>query len=135
MNITRTTLLKTIPLSDGRLYATTGGMRCLLASTVPVLEVYENETTVPILGKDRQIKKMSYSLMLCKDSEFTREVDIEYLQSVTAFDLTAQVQRADGVFEVITFNNIEPESIQSDGDWVFNAPVTERMNELLNSQP
>ena len=94
MNITRTTLLKTIPLSDGRLSATTGGMRCLLASTVPVLEVYENETTVPILGKDRQIKKMSYSLMLCKDSEFTREVDLEYLQSVTAFDLTAQVQRA-----------------------------------------
>lgn len=135
MNITRTTLLKTIPLSDGRLYATTGGMRCLLASTVPVLEVYENETTVPILGKGRQIKKMSYSLVLCKDSEFTREVDIEYLQSVTAFDLTAQVQRADGVFEVITFNNIEPESIQSDGDWVFNAPVTERMKSVFNIQP
>ena len=135
MNITRTTLLKTIPLSDGRLYATADGMRCLLASTVPVLEVYENETTVPILGKGRQIKKMSYSLVLCKDSEFTREVDIEYLQSVTAFDLTAQVQRADGVFEAITFNNIEPESIQSDGDWVFNAHVTERMKELFNIHP
>ena len=135
MNITRTTLLKTIPLSDGRLYATAGGMRRLLASTVPVLEVYENETTVPILGKGRQVKKRSYSLVLCKDSEFTREVDIEYLQSVTAFDLTAQVQRADGVFEAITFNNIEPESIQSDGDWVFNAPVTERMKELFNIHP
>ena len=135
MNVTRTTLLKTIPLLDGRLYATTGGMRCLLASTVPVLEVYENETTVPILGKGRQVKKRSYSLVLCKDSEFTREVDNEYLQSVTAFDLTAQVQRADGVFEVITFNNIEPESIQSDGDWVFNAPVTERMKSVFNIQP
>ena len=135
MNITRTTLLKTIPLLDGRLYATTGGMRCLLASTVPVLEVYENETTVPILGKGRQVKKRSYSLVLCKDSEFTREVDNEYLQSITAFDLTAQVQRADGVFEVITFNNIEPESIQSDGDWVFNAPVTERMKSVFNIQP
>ena len=132
MNITRTTLLKTIPLSDGKLYATTGGMRCLLASTVPVLEVYENETTVPILGKGRQVKKRSYSLVLRKDSEFTREVDLEYLQSVTAFDLMAQMQRADGVFEVITFNNIEPESIQTGGDWVFNAPVTERMKELFN---
>ena len=127
MNITRTTLLKTIPLSDGK--------RCLLASTVPVLEVYENETTVPILGKGRQVKKRSYSLVLRKDSEFTREVDLEYLQSVTAFDLTAQVQRADGVFEVITFNNIEPESIRSDGDWVFNAPVTERMKAVFNIQP
>ena len=135
MNITRTTLLKTIPLSDGEIYATAGGVRRFLATTVPVLEVYENETTVPILGKGRQIKKMSYSLVLCKDSEFTREVDIEYLQSVTAFDLTAQVQRADGVFEVITFNNIEPESIQSDGDWVFNAPVTERMKSVFNIQP
>ena len=96
MNITRTTLLKTIPLSDGKLYATTGGMRCLLASTVPVLEVYENETTVPILGKGRQVKKRSYSLVLRKDSEFTREVDLEYLQSVTAFDLTAQVQSRRG---------------------------------------
>ena len=132
MKITRTTLLKTIPLSGGKLYATTGGMRCLLASTVPVLEVYENETTVPVLGKGRQFKKRSYSLVLCKDSEFTRGVDIEYLQSVTAFDLTAQVQRADGVFEVITFNNIEPESIQFDGDWVFNAPVTERMKSVFN---
>ena len=69
------------------------------------------------------------------DNEFTREVDIEYLQRVTAFDLTAQVQRADGVFEVITFNNIEPESINPDGDWVFNAPVTERMKAVFNIQP
>ena len=135
MNITRTTLLKTIPLSDGRLYATTGGMRRLLASTVPVLEVYENETTVPILGNGRQIKKRSYSLVLCKDNEFTREVDNEYLKNITAFDLTTQVQRADGVFEVITFNNIEPESIQTGGDWVFNAPVTERMKAVFNIHP
>lgn len=33
MKIIRTTLLKTIHLSDGRLYAATGGMHCLLAST------------------------------------------------------------------------------------------------------
>ena len=131
MNITRTTLLKTIPLSDGRLYATTGGMRCLLATTIPVLEVYEKEITVPIMGKGRTVKKTVYSLVLCGDNEFTRDVDIEYLQNVTAFDLTAQVQRTDGVFEVITFNNIEPESIQTGGDWVFNAPVTERMKELF----
>ena len=135
MSISKTTLLQTIQLSDGELYATTNNRRCLLSTTVPVLEVYENETTVPILGKGRQIKKMSYSLVLCKDSEFTREVDLEYLQSVTAFDLTAQVQRTDGVFEVITFNNIEPESIQTGGDWVFNAPVTERMKELFNIHP
>lgn len=131
----KTTLLQTIQLSDGELYATTNNRRCLLSTTVPVLEVYENETTVPILGKGRQVKKRSYSLVLCKDSEFTREVDLEYLQSVTAFDLTAQVQRADGVFEVITFNNIEPESIQMGGDWVFSAPVTERMKAVFNIQP
>ena len=131
MNITRTTLLKTIPLSDGRLYATADGMRCLLASTVPVLEVYENETTVPILGKGRQIKKMSYSLVLCKDSEFTREVDNEYLKNITAFDLTAQAQREDGIFEVIRFNNLDLESIEPNGEWVFNAVLSDRVRALL----
>ena len=133
--MSKTTLLQTIPLSDGELYATTDNRRCLLSTTVPVLEVYEKEIAVPIMGRGRTVKKTAYSLILCKDNVFTREVDNEYLQSVTAFDLMAQMQRADGVFEVITFNNKAPESINPDGDWVFNAPVTERMKAVFNIQP
>ena len=131
MNITRTTLLKTIPLSDGRLYATADGMRCLLASTVPVLEVYEKEIAVPIMGRGRTVKKTAYSLILCKDNEFTREVDNEYLKNITAFDLTAQAQREDGIFEVIRFNNLDLESIEPNGEWVFNTVLSDRVRALL----
>lgn len=132
MNITRTTLLKTIELEEGKLYSTINNRRCLLADTVPVLEVYENEYTVPIMGKGRQFKRLFYSLVLCKESEFTREVDIEYLKNVTAFDLTAKIQRSDGVFEKVEFRNLEPEDIQSDDEWVFNVEITYRMKKLFD---
>ena len=69
---------------------------------------------------------------MCKESEFTREVDIEYLKNVTAFDLTAKIQRQDGVFEKVEFRNLEPEDIQSDDDWVFNVEITERMKKLFD---
>lgn len=129
--MSKTTLLQTIPLSDGELYATTDNRRCLLSTTVPVLEVYEKEIAVPIMGRGRTVKKTAYSLILCKDNEFTREVDNEYLKNITAFDLTAQAQREDGIFEVIRFNNLDLESIEPNGEWVFNAVLSDRVRALL----
>ena len=126
----KTTLLQTIQLSDGELYATTNNRRCLLSTTVPVLEVYEKEITVPIMGKGRTVKKTVCSLVLCSDNEFTRKVDAEYLKSITAFDLTAQVQREDGVFEVVKFSNIDIESIEDD-EWVFDVVLPERIKEIF----
>ena len=129
--MSKTTLLQTIPLSDGELYATTDNRRCLLSTTVPVHEVYEKEIAVPIMGRGRTVKKTAYSLILCKDNEFTREVDNEYLKNITAFDLTAQAQREDGIFEVIRFNNLDLESIEPNGEWVFNAVLSDRVRALL----
>ena len=129
--MSKTTLLQTIPLSDGELYATTDNRRCLLSTTVPVLEVYEKEIAVPIMGRGRTVKKTAYSLILCKDNEFTREVDNEYLKNITAFDLTAQAQREDGIFEVIRFNNLDLESIEPNGEWVFNTVLSDRVRALL----
>ena len=83
------------------------------------------------MGRGRTVKKTAYSLILCKDNEFTREVDNEYLKNITAFDLTAQAQREDGIFEVIRFNNLDLESIEPNGEWVFNAVLSDRVRALL----
>ena len=131
MAITRKTLLKTVPLERGELYSTVNRERLLLARCSPKLEIYENETQVAILGREQGIKKTEYSLVICYDTEFTRNVDNCYLSSISAFDLKAQIQRTDGVFEVINFNNITPTGVWGDENWMFDVNIPENLRKIL----
>ena len=132
MSIIRKTLLKTIHLERGELYCTVNGNRCLIANCSPKLEIYENESTVSVLGKEQRIKKLEYSLVICYNTEFTRKVDEKYLSSISSFDLKAQVQREDGVFEVCIFNNIIPTDTWEDDNWKFEVVVPNNLKELFN---
>ena len=132
MTITRKTLLKTIPLERGELYSTVNGKRHLLANCAPKLEIYENETQVAVLGRWQGIKKTEYSIVICYDTEFTRNIDNSYLKSISAFDLKAQVQRKDGVFEVVNFNNITPTSVWTDENWEFDVNMPQNLRSIIN---
>jgi len=57
---------------------------------------------------------------ICRNLEFTREVDIEFLKSASRFEIMANIQRTDGIFERITFENINPVEIDLCSDWSFN---------------
>ena len=120
MNIKRTTLLRKIPIERGELYCAIKGNRRLLAKCGAEIEVYEEERTVPIMGRDRAFKKIRYSLVLCDELEFTRSVEEEHLKLVEAFDLKGQVQRPDGIFDTVNLNNLIPTERWSADMWEFS---------------
>lgn len=112
-------LAKTLFGVNGQLYTVQNGKRVLLASCIPRLEIYEDITHIPAFGADAKVKKRHISLVLCEEPELTREVDTEFFRMVTGFDLSADFQRADRVFETLFFDALIPEEIDLDGDWSF----------------
>lgn len=112
-------LIKTLVGENGQLYTAQNGNRVLLANCIPQLEIYEEVAYIPALGAGAKIKKRHISLVLCGEPELTREVDTGFFRTVTKFDLSADFQRTDGVFETLFFDALIPEEIDLDGDWTF----------------
>ena len=97
-------LVKTLTGENGQLYTVQDGNRVLLANCIPQLEIYEEVTHIPALGAGAKL---------------TREVDTGFFRTVKRFDLSADFQRTDGVFETLFFDALIPEEIDLDGDWTF----------------
>lgn len=89
----------------------------------------EHSEHVPILNAGGYPVKQTYIVLaLCEDMELTREVDGDFLRTVTSYDLSADIQRHDGIFERVLFANIMPQEINLDGEWIFDVS---RRRELL----
>lgn len=113
-------MIKSIPLEQGELYGIISGRRILLAKCNPRVEIMEHSTNVPILGaKSYQIKKRHIAIVLCPSPDGAREIDEAFLQTVTRFELSADMQRTDGIFENLIFDALTPREIDLDGDWTF----------------
>lgn len=127
------TLIKTLRAEKGELYAVIDERRILLAKCRPVVEVYEHTVTVPLLGaKSYGVKSHHSAIALCPDPETTREVDAEYLRSISRFELTTDIQRSDGIFERFRFDCLTPEDIVIGGTWRFDVSGSpESINKLL----
>lgn len=125
-------LLLTLPCENGELYSTTNSRRIKLADCKPEIEIYEVSSNVPILGRSCGVKKYQAALVLCEDMDFTRSVDETFLRTVSGFELTADVQRKDGVFEVLHFSNLLPSDIELGGTWTFEIQASpEQIRKLL----
>lgn len=111
-------LLLTLQCERGELFYVKAGRRVLLANCTPMLKIYEHTDQVHAVG-GCGVKRIHAALVLCEDPEFTRPVDTAFLDSVECFDLTADIQCKNGVFEVFHFRNIQPHSIELEGEWVF----------------
>ena len=110
-------LVKTLIGENGQLYTAQNGNRILLANCIPQLEIYEEITPIPVKGMRGVVKKRHISLVLC--GELMREVDANFFKNSMSFDLSADFQRTDGVFETLFFDALIPEEIDLDGDWTF----------------
>lgn len=112
-------LVKTLIGENGQLYIVQSGNRVLLANCIPQLEIFEEVTHIPALGAGAKVKKRHISLVLCGEPELTRKVDVYFFKEAMRFDLSADFQRTDGVFEKLFFDALIPEEIDLDGDWTF----------------
>ncbi len=116
-------LIRTLECEGGKLYVTARGSRILLAQCKPKIEIVEDLQNIPILGKTGySVRKRHFSIVLCKEPCTTRNIDADFLRSVTGFDLSVDIQRRDGVYENVIINNIIPTDIDLDGDWTFDVP-------------
>lgn len=113
-------LIKRLPFENGELYAVRNNRRFLLAGCTPVIEIYSHETAIPRLGASAGVRSYRAVLAICGDMDYTRRVDAEYIEGIDRFELTADIQRRDGVFERMSFNSIEPNEIDLFGDWIFD---------------
>lgn len=124
-------LVLTIPCERSELYYNISGRRILLANCVPKLEIYEHTKPLNALTT-AGIKNYHAALALCGEPEFTRRVDDTFLRQVQSFDLSTDIQRKNGTFEVFRFMNIKPQEIPLDGEWVFELNETqETLRKLL----
>lgn len=111
-------LLLTLPSEHGELFYVTAGRRVLLANCTPRIEIYEHASEFSTIG-GTGIKRIYAALTLCGKPAFTRPVDEAFLKKVDSFDLSSDIQRKDGIYEVFHFRNIQPHNIEIDGEWVF----------------
>jgi len=126
-------LLQTIPLEDGELFCVNGGRCILLASCQARAEIYEYRTSVPTLReKSAQIKRRGVTIVLCSDLEPTRALDEVFLRKVSRFELQADIQRRDGVFESIRFDPLTVEEIDLFGTWTFTLEDQKLTEKLLS---
>lgn len=125
-------LLKTIFCRQGELFCTSSGQRTLLAGCDVKLEIVENSQDIPMLGGYR-VKKYQVTVVLCNNMEFTRPVDVDFLKTITAYDLSADIQRADGVFENFVFGNLIPTELEIGGEWSFELPFQPELAKRLLS--
>lgn len=131
---TRKTRIKSIDTENGTIYVVRNGLRSVIARSDITIHVYENATTIPVLGKGYDVKRRYVTIAVSSDAEYTREVDEEYLRSISQFDITAEIERPDGVFERLILNNVLPIEINLDGDWIFELPhMPKTLAVLLNT--
>ena len=127
-------LLKTLYLENGELYATIGGNRILFANCEPKVEIYEDIHNIKTIGiNGYKVKTRKFTIVLCNEIEFSRNVDVELLNRITEFNLLADIQRKDGVFERLTFDNLIPDELDLNGEWSFEvSQYSDITRKLLN---
>ncbi len=114
------TLIKTVFAERGELYAIKNGNRILVSRCEPKLEFYEYSQKINVLGsRSYEVKTRKVVLVICLLPETTREINAEYLQSVSRFEVKTDIQRADGIFERLYLDNLMPNEIDLQGDWIF----------------
>lgn len=117
------TLTRRIKAETAELFAVKEGRRLLLAECKPELEIYEDTQKISVLGcKTCKVRRSKLLSVVCFKPDITREADADFLQSVSRFEMQADVQRSDGIFERFFFDTIIPTDIDFHGEWRFEVP-------------
>lgn len=127
------TLLNTLISEEGALFSIAHGRRVLFAHCKPEISIYEKSTRIPVLGASGgRMKTMRFTVALCGDMDFTGRAEVETLQKIERFELTADITRNDGVIERFYFHNISLTEINPDGKWEFELYATEEQKKTLS---
>lgn len=125
-------LIKTLELTNGELFYVQNGNRYKLAKCEPSLEIHEKSTQVSALGRATPgIKRIYFELILCRETEFCREIDERFFSNIVAYSMKADVYRPDGIFETLYFDRMNFEEITSDGTMKFSLVCPQELADKL----
>ena len=125
-------LIKTVEGADCKIFGIKNHQRYLIANATPRIEIYQNITSVNVLGKNTsQIKTYEFSLIICPDPEIDSRIDCDILNDVGCFDLTMFLKRKDDVFVPFEFRGLANFDIDQYEDWVFRVDDLEVTKELI----
>lgn len=114
-------IINRLGLEEVKLYATLDSNRIMLANCNAKMELYEESENIKVLGsKNCKVRKRRFTIVLCSDMEYTRDITINILRKLRDYGLKFELQREDGVFECFYINNLVPKDIEIGGEWVFD---------------
>lgn len=111
-------LLRTLHGNEGELYYIKDGRRFLLADCTPCIKIFSETERLHRLGPSAAFTKHYITIALCEDMELKREVNIEFMRTVTRFELSLSLLRRDGIYEAFHFSNMALVNA-GDGEWTF----------------
>lgn len=107
-------LVKTVETENGCLYEVKNGERYLLSELDIRVEIYEERTKIPILNGSQKMKKRHYNIVICGENNLDFDVNATY-------QATVDVRKPDNVYKRIYFDELMPEEINIDGEWIFSS--------------
>lgn len=95
-------VIKSIPVENGKLYALADGSRYLLADCTARIEIVEDATELPVLGKGKVITKRAATILITFEHSprFTADP-----MALNGFGFQGEVLRQDGAYEQIGFDH------------------------------
>ncbi|MDO4765170.1 MAG: hypothetical protein Q4A29_03850 [Eubacteriales bacterium] len=123
-------LIDTIKTENAELYSIENGKRYLYAKPVAKIEHYEEQTKMALLGSlSCKVRKRRITLAV-----LGVHATIEKLEKITRFELIADIQRPDGVYQRIRFDKLIPVDLDLDGEWTFETELPEEWRGLWKNK-
>jgi len=69
-------------------------------------EIWEKQTPVKVLGNRSGVKRYYATLAITIDNEPEREITLDFLYSIDRLELQADIERQDGKFERLLFDDL-----------------------------
>ncbi len=114
-------VINILKLEEAELYVTIDSNRVLLASCEAKMELYEESENIKVLNsRNCKVKKRKFTILLCDDMEYTRDITIDILRKIRDYGLKFDLQRENGVFESFYIDRLVPKDIDIDGEWIFD---------------
>ena len=133
--INRTTkeLIKSITCENGKLYVIRDGRRLTLANCKFDLEIYQISYDIEIMNKKTyDVKDIKTVLAISYDRHFEEKVDIDYINSIEAFEAGFEMHIKDKEFLKFNIKELSPITVDLYEDiWSFELTNRDDIKKIL----
>ena len=127
------TVIKSIPIQNGKLFTVVRNSRYLLAKCKAEMEIIEVSDIVPALGKCRVIKNRNVAILVTVNHEFVSGLELD---SLAGFSFQGDLLRKDGKYVKMNFDNCLLSSdldLTDSGEYTFEVQCSQEFIRTLQN--